>query len=196
MSLAGNAVLLLSRRKFLNHRFLPVYGRLVRLCNETGVSCSMNLQALRRIIALSITSLVLSGALVLAAGDVHPFISLCGILSQIGFTVGLVLLPRLMTQIQDEADFVLRQLRYGIVQRQSDLPPAAAKFLLLLVPLRYREHLIGDLQEEYATVVLPEYGFRKARFWYWWQVVASVIPLLWTELKRTASVVAVWKRII
>lgn len=65
-------------------------------------------------------------------------------------------------------------------------PPRSAKFILLLIPIRIREHLAGDLEEEYRTVVLPQYGPRRAWLWYWWQVAASVAPLLWSHLKKAA----------
>lgn len=48
-------------------------------------------------------------------------------------------------------------------------PPALAQFLLALVPVRHRETMLGDLEEEYWTRLVPKYGFRKARFWYWVQ---------------------------
>jgi hypothetical protein len=58
------------------------------------------------------------------------------------------------------------------VRRQG--PPGSAKFLLLLMPKKDRGSLLGDLEEEYRTYVLPEYGPAKARWWYWWQVIASI----------------------
>ena len=74
-------------------------------------------------------------------------------------------------------------------------PPKAAKFVLLLVPRRYREHLVGDLEEEYTTIVLPEYGAKSARLWYWWQVITSIAPLLWQQAKEVAGLVFVWKSV-
>jgi len=74
-------------------------------------------------------------------------------------------------------------------------PPTSAKFILLLIPRRYREHLVGDLEEEYNTIVLPEYGARKARNWYWWHVVISVGPLLWVHVRRAATIAWLWKRL-
>jgi Kef-type K+ transport system membrane component KefB len=79
----------------------------------------------------------------------------------------------------------------------SDLsrPPRLAKFLLLLIPRRNRESLLGDLEEEYVTIAFPEYGARLARLWYWWQVVASVMPLLWAQLKRVLGLAWLLKHI-
>lgn len=74
-------------------------------------------------------------------------------------------------------------------------PPARANYLLFLAPRKYREHLIGDLEEEYRTVVLPRFGMKKARFWYWWQVIQSLLPILWSGVKRIAAVTFLWKHI-
>jgi hypothetical protein len=68
-------------------------------------------------------------------------------------------------------------------------PPKLAKFLLLLTPEKYHEPLLGDLEEKFCKVVLPEYGPRLARFWYWWQILISLSPLLWDQCKRILSVV-------
>jgi hypothetical protein len=67
-------------------------------------------------------------------------------------------------------------------------PPKAARLAVLLIPKRHREHLIGDLDEEYWTVLLPEYGPTCARIWYWWQVAVSLGPFLWVQLQRAAII--------
>jgi hypothetical protein len=74
-------------------------------------------------------------------------------------------------------------------------PPAVAKFILLLIPERHREPLIGDLEEQYITTLLPEYGAKKARIWYWWQVVTSIGPLLWAPIERAIAIAFLWKRL-
>jgi hypothetical protein len=74
-------------------------------------------------------------------------------------------------------------------------PPAAAKFILLLIPKRHREHLIGDLEEEYTMMLLPEYGVKRARLWYWWQVAISVGPLCWSQVRRGIAIAWLWKRV-
>ncbi len=54
-------------------------------------------------------------------------------------------------------------------------PPKRAEMLLHFgLPKRDRECMIGDLEEEYRTVMLPKYGTRVAARWYWWQAVRSV----------------------
>lgn len=79
--------------------------------------------------------------------------------------------------------------------RNFQEPPARANYLLFLAPRKYREHLIGDLEEEYRTVVLPRFGIKKARFWYWWQVIQSLLPILWSSAKRIAAATFLWKHI-
>ena len=65
-------------------------------------------------------------------------------------------------------------------------PPAGAQFLLLLLPKKYREGLLGDLEEEYRTVVLPRYGALWAKVYYWVQVLSSFLPILWRLLEQIA----------
>ena len=62
----------------------------------------------------------------------------------------------------------------GDVQCAMRAPPAAARALIVLgTPSSYRETLLGDLEEEYHSVALPSLGLRRARRWYWGQVVRS-----------------------
>lgn len=82
----------------------------------------------------------------------------------------------------DEGRTVI-QFKYSRVDAVKRAP-AAAKFLLLLIPKKNREGLLGDLEEEYHTIVLPEYGLWAARRWYWWQVCISIGPLIWAKVKR------------
>jgi hypothetical protein len=83
-------------------------------------------------------------------------------------------------------------VRFSVAISVSTAPPLP-KFLLLLVPKKNREHLLGDLEEEYRTVVLPEYGLRRAQWWYWEQVFISLWPFLWAILKRLAGMALFWK---
>jgi hypothetical protein len=85
--------------------------------------------------------------------------------------------------------------RVEVETETSIEPPKAAKFILLLIPKRYREGLVGDLDEEFSTIVLPKCGQRKACFWYWWQVGAILVPILWAQLKRLAGLALLWKMV-
>jgi transcriptional regulator with XRE-family HTH domain len=75
----------------------------------------------------------------------------------------------------------------------DDKPPKAAKFLLLLVPGKNRDYLAGDLEERYRTILVPEFGVRKAQFWYWWHVFISLAPFVWEATKRLVSATFLWK---
>jgi hypothetical protein len=76
---------------------------------------------------------------------------------------------------------------------QADHPPRTAQFVLLLIPKKNREHLVGDLEEEYRTKVLPEWGRFRAQFLYWEQTAIAVICYLWPVLKRILGLAAIWK---
>jgi hypothetical protein len=76
---------------------------------------------------------------------------------------------------------------------EVDRPPRSAEYILLLIPKRNREHLVGDLEEEYRTKVLPEWGPLRARFFYWEQTAVAVACYLWPVLKRFLGLAAIWK---
>ena len=95
----------------------------------------------------------------------------------------------------DEADRIFQGLEEGRGYDEVRTLPYAARFILLLIPRRHREHLIGDLDEEFSEIVLPQYGIRKARLWYWCQVLASIWPLFWAEMRRIAGLLVLWKGI-
>jgi len=79
--------------------------------------------------------------------------------------------------------------------RETEGPSRIAQYLLFLVPRKYRENLVGDLEEEYRTRLLPVYGRRWAALWYWCQVISSCGPLVLDVLKRLLGLAAVWKLI-
>ena len=66
--------------------------------------------------------------------------------------------------------------------------PLIPKLLLLCVPKQSRECLIGDLEEEFRTILLPEYGWIIACLWYWEQAICSLIPILWEQVKCVAGI--------
>lgn len=57
--------------------------------------------------------------------------------------------------------------------------PYLAQVFLLMVPARNREHIIGDLEEEYRTTNKPF-----PRLWYWGQVITLVARYWWAILRR------------
>jgi hypothetical protein len=74
-------------------------------------------------------------------------------------------------------------------------PPKLGEYALLLIPKRNRENLIGDLEEEYRTVILPKYGPRLAAIWYWVQAVWVIGPFIWAGVKRATGLEIIWKLI-
>jgi hypothetical protein len=57
----------------------------------------------------------------------------------------------------------------------SAAPPDRACFFLdLLLGKADREIMRGDLEEEFTTKILPKYGARRARFWFWKQTVKTI----------------------
>lgn len=77
---------------------------------------------------------------------------------------------------------------YYEVRPRSTKPPRAAKFFLLLVPIRTREHVMGDIEEEFNTVLIPEYGLLLARFYYWWHVFLEVAGSVFGAMQNLAGV--------
>jgi len=103
-------------------------------------------------------------------------------------------LMKQMHKTQGLADSIVTRIKSGDFASNSE-PPSSAKFILLLIPRNYREHLVGDLEEEYTTIVVPEYGLRKARLWYWVQVLCSLLPLLWAQIRRMLGLIAFWRSV-
>jgi hypothetical protein len=62
-----------------------------------------------------------------------------------------------------------------LVDEKHPSPPIGACFLLdLLLSKADRAVLPGDLEEEFTTSVLPRYGVRGARFWFWTRTVSTI----------------------
>lgn len=57
-------------------------------------------------------------------------------------------------------------------------PPSFGEFsLYMILSKKDRQYVIGDLAEEFAEV-LVKFGSRKARIWYYKQVITSAWPLI------------------
>ncbi len=70
------------------------------------------------------------------------------------------------------------------------VPREAEMLLHLFLPRSMREYAIGDLEEEFRTIVLPKFGPRFARRWYWLQVARSVLQSLRLRLIGLGAVIA------
>jgi hypothetical protein len=69
------------------------------------------------------------------------------------------------------------------MNRSELKPPILADLLLYLsLPAKPYNCIRGDLTEEYYAVILPDLGVRKARLWYWRQVIRSIGPVLRGEI--------------
>lgn len=138
----------------------------------------------------SLATAFLSAAMILRAnsGLLHNLYTIFNVLLMLGLVV-------LVTRIHSVQSILRKIDSVADSGKLATAPPTSAKYILLLIPRRYREHLVGDLEEEYNTIVLPEYGARKARNWYWWHVVISVGPLLWVHVRRVATIAWLWKRL-
>ena len=55
----------------------------------------------------------------------------------------------------------------------SSPPMSADRLLLFIIPRDRSEFILGDLEEIFTSVVVPKYGIRYARVWYWGQVVVE-----------------------
>jgi hypothetical protein len=74
------------------------------------------------------------------------------------------------------AVFVAQRHTDAITTPFGETPPKCATYLLYLFLSKHdRENIPGDLAEEYETIILPEFGVRKAKLWYWKQVICSTI---------------------
>ena len=51
----------------------------------------------------------------------------------------------------------------------------ACYLLDLLLATADRETIPGDLVEEFETSVLPKYGLRRARFWFWGETARAIV---------------------
>ncbi len=78
-----------------------------------------------------------------------------------------------------------------IVSTVPRLPRRAEQVILLIFPKNNREHLLGDLAEEYIEIAV-KHGDRFANIWYWKQVVASAWPFLKKAL-RWGLLVSSWE---
>jgi hypothetical protein len=80
------------------------------------------------------------------------------------------------------------QLQRGVGFRENSNNPIAmpifGRIFFLLIPKRTREHLVGDLEEEYRTIVLPGYGRFRAQLWYLAQMIVAVGSYTWMAFKR------------
>jgi hypothetical protein len=66
-------------------------------------------------------------------------------------------------------------------------PPKLAEFFMLLLPMKYREELIGCAEEEYWTRSLPRLGARRAQVIFWTQMIHAWLIFLARPLAGIAG---------
>ena len=60
------------------------------------------------------------------------------------------------------------------LRQEAYIPKITENIFYLFLPKELREHLIGDLQEEFYQEIVPKYGLSKAKWWYRKQVFKSI----------------------
>jgi DNA-directed RNA polymerase specialized sigma24 family protein len=98
-------------------------------------------------------------------------------------------------QARERDDKQLLTQERHVKQKAKIDPPRVAQFSLLLIPKRNREHLVGDLEEEFRTVVLPQHGRLLARCWYCEQVMLAMGFYLWPTIKKILGLSILYKLI-
>jgi hypothetical protein len=57
----------------------------------------------------------------------------------------------------------------------SNAHPRFAEYLMcLFLNKEDRQKIAGDLEEEFATFILPKFGNRQAKLWYWTQALSAI----------------------
>lgn len=82
-----------------------------------------------------------------------------------------------------------------LLDEREELPSLAERLLYWVLSKEQREAIPGDLEEEFRTIILPKFGRRYARMWYWKQVLTSAWPLVRGLAYRLAAGTGVWKAI-
>src|SRR3546814_2010143 len=69
------------------------------------------------------------------------------------------------------------------VEHVSAPPQRAELVLRFALPKDQREYLIGDLEEEFRSEMVPKFGYRIAARWYWVQVLKAVAAAFGARLR-------------
>jgi hypothetical protein len=81
-------------------------------------------------------------------------------------------------RLRAELEASRRALRRSAGSRQKTRsvgPPERASYLLYLFLVRAdRQTIPGDLEEEFTLIILPRFGPRRARIWFWSQTIKTI----------------------
>ncbi len=96
----------------------------------------------------------------------------------------IVAVTMVITTIQSIRDRALvRQILAGTLDLNSRRSPEFARYCLWFLPKKTREPLLGDLEETFHEMV-EEFGTRRARFWYYSQVLFAFCPPIYWVFKK------------
>lgn len=94
------------------------------------------------------------------------------------------LIPAVLVTILGVLNKYLVDTAYFKLNKDSEsrLPQFGERMFLLFLPKRESECMLGDLSEEYSAIS-ANFGARRARIWFYKQLVTSTYPLLWRSLR-------------
>jgi len=95
------------------------------------------------------------------------------------------------------ADEVIQQLVEETLRALNNhtLEPKRARFIIqLLMPNHSGDEFLDDLGERFNTII-KEHGLAKARFWYWFQVIISLRPIVGAILMRITGLSVAYEAI-
>jgi len=89
--------------------------------------------------------------------------------------------PKIPPVVQDDKQMV-GALHREVKQGNVALPVVGCYLLDLLLPRKHRESLVGDIEQDFRTNILPRYGRTAASVWFWKQVVIEIVPGLYLRI--------------
>jgi hypothetical protein len=94
--------------------------------------------------------------------------------------LGILIMETRREKMRGSPVYGTRERRGQLPCKKKSQPPLAASFLLeLFLPRKQREAFIGDLEQEFVTRILPKYGIKRAKVWFWVQVLKEMGPILY-----------------
>jgi len=77
------------------------------------------------------------------------------------------------------AAFTIRHLRNRALHAppEAGIPRAAEFVAYVLLDADMCEAILGDMYETFGTEIVPKFGIRRARAWYWKEILISVSDL-------------------
>lgn len=128
--------------------------------------------------ALEVTSFATASAIAVGTTAIadNVFVNSAFVVSASGFTA-----LRFAVAVRDHSGVLLNGIKsllskfYSYPREQSIAVPANANYLLyLLLDKKDRQTIPGDLEEEFHTSILPKFGPRRAKLWYWSQTLTTI----------------------